>query len=239
MEDINVQASTENNGVSNNLSSVVLNTYENCNISHGSSVLNDDDKENVVSAPNILNKLVPDVVFPKLQVHEYSIATAYVRNKIGVKENDKVLFVFRGPPKTIHGRFYDYTGIDKNIGDKVIISGMKKLKVPDYVKSAMANNVKIVYIHNGCFIGTGKIDVIDENDNSMEIVLSTIIAKHDRASIGRIIERIYENFKMSDEFDIVKAKTIAFKKHCILKRVVNAEVTDGTLVRSFIMTKMY
>lgn len=239
MDDINVQVSTEINGVSNNLSSVVSNTDDNCNISHGSSVLNDNDKENVVSAPNILSKLVPDVVFPRLQVHEYSIATAYVRNKIGVKENDKVLFVFRGPPKTIHGRFYDYTGIDKSVGDKVIISGMKKLKVPDYVKSAMANNVKIVYVHNGCFIGTGKIDVIDENDNSMEIVLSTIIAKHDRASIGRIIERIYENFKMSDEFDIVKAKTIAFKKHCILKRVVNAEVTNGTLVRSFIMTKMY
>jgi hypothetical protein len=222
MADIDMQVSTENNYVNN-----------------VSNVNNEDDKENMGNAPNILHKLVPDVVFPRLQVHEYSIATAYVRNKIGVKENDKVLFVFRGPPKTIHGRFYDYTGIDKNVGDKVIISGMKKLKVPKYVKSAMYNQVKIVYVHNGCFIGTGKINVINDHDNSMEIVLSTIISRHDRASIGRIIERIYDNFKMSDEFDIVKAKTIAFKKHCILARVVNAEVTDGTLVRSFIMTKMY
>lgn len=186
----------------------------------------------------LLKRLVPDVVYPQLRVHEYSIATAYVRNVLGIHVDEKVLFVFRGPPKTIHGRRYDYTATDKRVGENVILSGMKKLNIPDYVVSSMNNNVKVVYVFKGEFIGTGKISKTNFFDNTIKLSLEKVISNYEMASISRIIERVYNNFKMSDEFQVVKSKTIGFKKHCVITRVVNAEVVDGNFVRSFVLVKL-
>lgn len=156
-----------------------------------------------------------------------------IRSALDITAGETCLFVARrATPALIGRKIYDYTAIDCMSGDMVHIAGMTHKGIPEFVRVAFRKQRRVIYYFDGDIIGAGRIARLERD--SMRVKLDVILDPRTRDNIRFERDNIYEMFKATSEFDLVRVAMAATVKHCTVCSIMGAAVQRGVLTNSFV-----